>query len=414
MVHVTRRQFITLLGGAAAAWPLAARAQQPAMPVIGFISAGSRDVYAELLAAFRQGLKETGYVEDQNVAIESRWAEGQLDRLPRLAADLVQRRVAVMVTTGGSSSRAAKAASPTIPLVFLSQNDPIETGLVASFNRPGGNATGVNFFTTELEPKRLGLLRELTPTAALTAVLLNPTNTFSELQSKDIAEAAPALGLKFHIVHASTEQELDAAFATITQIRAKALLVGSDPFFNSRRDRVVALAARNAIPAIYEWREFAAAGGLMSWHEPHRHLSPSRRLYRTRPQRRQASRSAGSAIHQVRVRHQPEDREGAWPGGAARLVRPRRRGDRMKRREFIAALGAAAAGWPLAARAQQSERMRRIGVLMGVADDREGQARVTALKQGLQDLGWTDGRNTKSKHALVGATSAAYGLTQQK
>ena len=264
--HVRRREFITWLGGVALAWPVVARAQQPAMPVIGFLNGASPAPFAHYVAAFRQGLSETGYVEGRNVAIEFRWAEGQNDRLPALAADLVRRQVSLIVATGGNAAAlAAKAATASIPIVFITGDDPVRLGLVASLNRPDGNATGVNIFTVELEPKRLELLRELTPTAALTAVLLNPTNTFSERQSKDVEEAARAAGLKFHIVHASTEPELDTAFARIAQIGAGALLVGADPFFNSRRDRVVALAARDAIPAIYELRDFAAAGGLMSY-----------------------------------------------------------------------------------------------------------------------------------------------------
>ena len=258
-----RREFITGLGGAAAMWPLAARAQQPA---IGFLNGASPVPFTHYVAAFRQGLGEADYVEGRNLAIEFRWAEGQNDRLPALAADLVRRQVAVLVATGGNAAAlAAKAATTTTPIVFGAGSDPVQLGIVVSLNRPNGNATGVNFFTIELEPKRLGLLRELVPNAALTAVLLNPTNTFSEQQSKDVREAARALGLELHLVHASNEQQLDAAFATIAQIRAGALLVGSDPFFNSQRDHIVALAARNRIPAIYEWREFAAAGGLMSY-----------------------------------------------------------------------------------------------------------------------------------------------------
>ena len=260
-----RREFITLLGGAVT-WPLAARAQQPAMPMIGFLNGASPVPFAFFVAAFRQGLGEAGYVEGRNVAVEYRWAEGQNDRLPALAADLVGRQVAVIAATGGNAAAlAAKTATTKIPIVFSGGGDPVRLGLVASLSRPGGNATGVNMFTSALEPKRLGLLRELVPSAALIAVLVNPNSPNFETQLKDLQEAARAAGQQIRILHASSEGELDTAFVTLTQLQAEAALIGSDPFFNSRRDHIVALAARYAIPAIYEWREFAAAGGLMSY-----------------------------------------------------------------------------------------------------------------------------------------------------
>jgi putative tryptophan/tyrosine transport system substrate-binding protein len=261
-----RREFITLLGGAAAAWPVVARAQQPVMPVIGFLSGRSPGEAAYAIKAFHQGLKDGGYVEGQDAAIEYRWAGGQYDQLPALAADLVRRQVAVIVATGGVvAGRAAKAATATIPIVFISGDDPVRLGLVASLNRPGGNATGINFFVSAMEAKRLGLLRDLLPTATLIAVLLNPSYAGFEVQSRDVQEAANALGLKIHVLHASSEQAIHAAFTTLARMRADALLVGADPFFNGRREQLVTLAAHYAIPAIYELREFVEAGGLMSY-----------------------------------------------------------------------------------------------------------------------------------------------------
>jgi putative ABC transport system substrate-binding protein len=261
-----RREFITLLGGSAAAWPLAARAQQPAMPVIGFLSGASSAPFAHLVAAYREGLREMGYVEGRNLAIEFRWAEGQYDRLPDMAADLVRRQVAVITTTGGDpAALAAKAATTIIPIVFTAGTDPVKSGLVASLNRPGGNATGVHILTAMMEGKRQGLLRELVPTVTRIAVLLNPTYTAAEVQLKEVEEAARTLGLETQVLHASTELELDTTFATLGQLRVGALQVCADPSFNSRRDHIVALAARHAIPAIYEQREFAVAGGLASY-----------------------------------------------------------------------------------------------------------------------------------------------------
>lgn len=261
-----RRAFIGRVAGGVLAAPLATRAQPTKMPVIGFLNGFSLAEWAHAVAAFHNGLNETGYVEGRNVAIEYRWADGQSDRLPALAAELVRRQVAVLVTTGGSvTTRTAKAATSTIPIVFGVGIDPIKLGVVASLSRPGGNASGVYFLTNELEGKRLGLLRELVPKAAVIAVLLNPSGPSVGSQSNDLREAAGAVGQQIRILHASSERELNTAFATVDELRAAALLVGASPFFNAHRDRIVALAARRAIPVIYEQREFAVAGGLMSY-----------------------------------------------------------------------------------------------------------------------------------------------------
>ena len=262
-----RRDFITVLGGTAVTWPLAARAQQPAMPVIGFLGSASPDEYARRLHAFRQGLKEAGYVEGQNVAIDYRWAEDQYNRLPVLAAELVQRQVTVIVAGGGTpSAMAAKAATATIPIVFAVAVDPVKIGLVASLSRPGGNLTGVTNLNVEVGPKRLELLRELLPTATGVAVLVNPTSpSITEQYLKTLQPVARALGLQLHVLNASTDPEFDTVFATMVQLRAGALVIGTDVFFNTRSERLAALSLRHSVPAIYQYRPFVAAGGLMSY-----------------------------------------------------------------------------------------------------------------------------------------------------
>jgi putative ABC transport system substrate-binding protein len=262
-----RRDFITLLGGAAAAWPLAARAQQSALPVIGFVDGGSPDTTARYITAFRKGLSETGYVEGQTVTVEYHWLEGQYDRLPALLADLVRRRVDVIATPGGNVvTLAAKAATATIPIVFAVAQDPVQLGLVASLARPGGNATGINIFTQELTAKRLRLLHDLVPKASRVVVLLNPANAAStETTLRDAREAAPNIGLQIKFLNATTIGEIDAAFATLARERPDALFVAADAFLTGRRVQFATLTAVHKIPASYPQRDIAAAGGLMSY-----------------------------------------------------------------------------------------------------------------------------------------------------
>jgi putative ABC transport system substrate-binding protein len=269
-----RREFIAGLAGIAV-WPCVVRAQQPTTPVIGFLNSGSPDGYAPYVAAFRQGLKETGYIEGQNVAIEYRWTDGQYDRAPAMAADLVRRQVAVIVANP-PGAMAVKAATTTIPIVFTTSSDPVKIGLVASLSRPGGNVTGATQLNVEVEPKRLELMHELVPTATSIAVLINPTDPRSETQLRDLQAAARILGVQLHVLQASTERDFDTVFAALVQLQAGALVIGSnDPFFFSRIEQLAALALRHRIPAIYQIRAFAATGGLMSYG------GSSRELYRT-------------------------------------------------------------------------------------------------------------------------------------
>jgi len=291
----TRREFITLLGGAAA-WPLAARAEQRAMPVIGYLNGASAAQFTHLLAAFREGLSETGYAEGRNVAIEYRYADGQYDRLPALAADLIDRKVSVIVATAGTPTiRAAKAATATIPIVFVIGGDPVMFGLVASLNRPGGNITGVTLVGAEIVAKRLGFLLELIPSAAAIGVLANPKNPIAKPQVAELETGTKSLGREIDVLNASSETEIERAFATLDQQRVQALVVTADPFFDDRRDLIIALAARYRVAVSYTRREFVIAGGLMAGRA--RCLSSSRCLHWADSQGRETRRSAGDAPH---------------------------------------------------------------------------------------------------------------------
>jgi putative ABC transport system substrate-binding protein len=259
-----RREFISLVGSAVV-WPIAARAQQPGMPVIGFLHGASSEGYEPMATSFRQGLKEAGYVDRQNVAIEFRWAEGHYDQLPAMAADLVRRQVAVIVAGGTPAAFAAKAATSIIPTVIVVGGDPVQLGLVGSLNRPGGNVTGLAVLTVQLEAKKLELLHELLPAATAIALLVNPTNVLAESETKDVQDAARSLGLHLHILNASTESQIDAAFGVLAELRATALIVSVDTFLNNSRGQIVGLAARYAVPAVYGVRDFVKAGGLMSY-----------------------------------------------------------------------------------------------------------------------------------------------------
>ena len=265
-IHTRRREFIFTLGGAAAAWPLPARGQQPAIPVIGFLSTRSRDESARVVPAFHRGLGETGYVEGQNVLIEYRWALSQYERLPALADELARRPVNMIVAVGGEpSARAAHAATATIPVVGAFSTDPVASGLIASLSRPGGNLTGISDLTSAMEPKRLGILRELVPQATTLGIVLNPNFPPSARQLNDVQEAAKAMGIQVHVFRASTDDEIETAFDSIAQLRIQAFAVASDPFLLTRRSTIVALAARHAVPGIYTFRDYTMAGGLMSY-----------------------------------------------------------------------------------------------------------------------------------------------------
>jgi putative ABC transport system substrate-binding protein len=261
-----RREFISLISGAAATWPYAGRAQQPAMPVVGFLNAASPQAYARMSTAFLKGLGETSYIENQNVKIEYRWAQGEVNRLPAFAADLVHREVSVIAATGTPAALAAKAATAIIPIVFETGSDPVQLGLVASLNRPGGNVTGVAQLAVELAPKRLELLHELVPTARVIALLVDPTDpAIFEKTTQSVQAAARSLGLELHVLNVSTERDLDAVFANLVQLRAGGLVISGGQFFNSRNKQIAARALQHTVPTIFPYRDFAAAGGLMSY-----------------------------------------------------------------------------------------------------------------------------------------------------
>ncbi len=261
-----RREFITLLGGAAAAWPLVAHAQQPAMPVVGFLGSNSPELYADRLRAFREGLKETGHAEGQNLSIEYQWAQGRNDRLPELAEDLVRRRPAAIITSTTPSTLALKAATATIPILFFIAGDPVALGLVASLNRPGGNLTGTTTLTLEVGTKWLQLLHEMVPAATGFAIMLNPTSpALAEAQARDLQAAARTLGLQIYLLHAASDRDFDEVFAKVTELRAGGLIISSDSFFFTRTQELAAIALRRAVPTIFGFREFAAVGGLMSY-----------------------------------------------------------------------------------------------------------------------------------------------------
>ena len=337
MPEIKRREFITLLGGTAAAWPLAARAQQLAVPVVGFLHPSSPDPFRP--RAFRQGLKDAGFIEGENVAIEYRSADDQIDRLPALATELVQRRVAVIATGSPPAVFAAKAATTTIPIVFVVGEDPVRLVLVTSLARPGGNLTVINIFTSELAAKRLELLREVVPGATRIAVLVNPANATQTASAlRGVEPAARAMGLQIQVLNASTNREIDAVFATLASERPDALFVSNDAFFVDRRVQLALLAVLHRVPAIYQDRLYAEVGRPDQLRSQYCGcISPCRRLHRPHPQGGKACGFAGRAVEQVRVRHQRLDRQDAWTHHAGQAARCRRRGDRMiGRREFTA------------------------------------------------------------------------------
>src|SRR5262245_49431245 len=318
-----RREFITLLGGAAVVWPLTARAQQPGMPVVGFLHYASATTLMHLAEAVRRGLKEADYIEGQNVAFEYRWAEGHYDRLPALAADLVRRQVAVITAGGAVAAQAAKEATATIPVVFTSGADPVASGLIASLSRPGGNLTGVSLLSAEMGAKRLELIHDLLPKARTVAMMINPTFPGAEAEMAEVETAGRTIGVQIHGARATTPSDIDADLAVFSQLRVDAFIVGADGYFITRRDQLATLAARYAIPGIYPFPDFPQAGGLLSYGVSLADASPGWNPHRASPQRRKAGRVAGDAADEVRVGDQPQDRQGARARSAADATRPR-------------------------------------------------------------------------------------------
>ena len=327
-----RRDFIKVIACWLAVWPFVARAQPATMPVIGFLGGGSPETDGDLVAGFRQGLSESGYVEGRNVSIEYRWAENKNDRLPALVSDLIRRQVNVIIGGNTPGAVAAKAATATIPIVFLTASDPVAAGFAASLNRPGGNLTGVTFLGVEIGRKHFELMREVVPTASTIAFLLNPTNrTLAEPLTRDAQAAAHSLGLKLHVLHASTERDIENAFTTLAQLRADALVIGTDLFFTNRSKQLAALTARHSVPAIYHYRGIRDGRRFDELRRQCcRGVPPSRRLHRPDPQGREACRSAGAASDQGRADPEPQDRQGARAHGPDVASRARRRGNRMR------------------------------------------------------------------------------------
>ena len=391
-----RREFITLLGGAAAAWPLAARAQQPAkVPRIGFLHYGSPGPSPEV-DAFRQGLRDLGYIEGKNINIEYRFASGRVERLPELAAELVHLNPDVIVSPTTAASLAAKQATGTIPIVIAGVADAVGAGLVASIARPGGNVTGLTSISAELGGKRLELVKGIVPTASRVAVLHDPADRSNVLLLKGLQEAAPALGLTLQPLEVRELGEFEGAFIAISRERADALFGAPGVLTFEHQKTVVDLAAKSRIPTLWGHRQFVDVGGLMSYAV--NFYDQCRRAATYVDQILKGDKPGDLPVQQptkFELGRQSQDRQGARPHRAADAARPRRRGDRVRRREFITLLGGAAA-WPLAARAQQPDRMRRIGVLVNLAeDDPEMQLWLTAFRQGLEKLGWSEGRNVR-------------------
>ena len=387
-----RRDFITLLGGAAVAWPLAARGQQ--VPVIGYLGMTSPEAYASRLLAFRQGLSETGYLEGRNVTIEYRWAESQFDRLPLLASELVGLRPSAIVTVGSTAAAlAAKAATTAIPIVFEIGGDPLAAGVVSGLSRPGSNVTGVTSLNVEINPKRLELLHELIPNVRTVALLVNPADrTVTEPALPQMQAAARTLGLELHILQASAEGDIEPVFARLAELGAGGLVVVSGPFFVSQGARLATLALRHRVPTLFYTREFADAGGLASYGGNLTEFAPSLRpVCGSYPQGREAGRLAGPTGDEGGADYQRQDRVGARDRRAAAAHRSGRRGDRVRRREFITLLGGAAAAWPLAAGAQQPA-MPVVGLLHGTSPEAR-RAEVAEFHRGLSKISYVEGRN---------------------